>query len=71
MLKIQHGLAGFFAGMFTGFLLGLLELRIIDRDKHHFLPFFVLSLTIITCAITGLLIGLKLAARKKNKHRRP
>ncbi len=69
MLRIQHGLAGFFIGVFTAFLLGLIELRIVDSNRHPSLLFFVISLTVIVCGITGMIIGLRIAEKKKNKHR--
>ncbi|MEP7165166.1 MAG: hypothetical protein ABI741_10740 [Ferruginibacter sp.] len=65
MLKIQYGIAGFFTGAFTGLLLGLVEMRIIDNLKHPAgLLFILIALTIMICGISGLLKGLNIARKK-------
>ena len=64
MLKIQHGIAGFFAGAFTGLLLSLLEMRMIDNAKHPAMLFIVNSITVIACGIAGMAKGLRIADKK-------
>jgi uncharacterized membrane protein len=64
MMKIQYGIAGFFAGAFIGLLLGLIERRIIDNEKHPAALFFVMALTVIVCGIAGMVKGLHMAKKK-------
>jgi uncharacterized membrane protein YfcA len=66
MLKIQYGFAGFMIGAFTGILIGAIEMRLINDSKYALL-FFVIALTIIICGITGMRIGIRMAARKMKK----
>ena len=66
MLKIQYGIAGFFCGAFTGLLLGLIEMRLINNKDHPAMLFIVIALTIIVCGIIGIKKGLKIATKKMN-----
>ncbi|MEO6671434.1 MAG: hypothetical protein ABIN36_18265 [Ferruginibacter sp.] len=64
MRRIQHGIAGFFTGAFIGLLLGLMESRIINGEKHSALLFIVVALTVIICGITGIILGFRLLKKK-------
>jgi ABC-type xylose transport system permease subunit len=64
MLKIQYGIAGFFIGAFTGLLLGLVEMRIINSSKHPTRLFITIAVTIIVCGIIGVNKGLKIARKR-------
>lgn len=64
MLKIQYGIAGFFSGAFLGLLLGLLEMRFIDQEKHPAMLFIVIAITVIICGLLGVRKGLSMAGRK-------
>ncbi|MEO6490805.1 MAG: hypothetical protein ABIO04_12755 [Ferruginibacter sp.] len=64
MLRIQYGMAGFFVGAFLGLLLGILEMHIINKEKHPAMLFIVIALTIITCGIIGISGGVSMARKK-------
>lgn len=65
MLKIQHGLAGFFIGAFVGFLIGLIEMRLVgNRPDAPTILFFLIGLTVLFCAILGMIKGLQIARKK-------
>lgn len=66
MLKIQYGIAGFFAGAFIGLLLGLFEMKIVDNEKHPAMLFFLISLTVISSGIFGAVKAVKIAKKKLN-----
>ena len=64
MMKIQYGMIGFFTGAFTGLLLALIEMRMINSSKHPAMLFIAIALTIIFCGIAGMLKGLKIAKKR-------
>lgn len=64
MLKIQYAFVGFFCGAFIGLLIGLIEMRLIDSNKHPAMLFIVMALTVIVCGITGIRKGLSMARKK-------
>ena len=66
MRKIQHGIAGFFTGVFVALLLVLVEGRIIG-SKHPALLFIVNALTVFVCGIIGIAQGLRIERRKSKK----
>ena len=63
MLKIQYGIAGFFAGIFAGLLLILAE-RALIGDNRATTVFFVGAATIIICAVAGMTKGIRMAKKK-------
>ena len=65
MKNLQYAIAGFFIGAFTGLLFGLIEMRILDNEKHPAMLFIVIALTIIILGITGMRKGIAIARRKK------
>jgi len=67
MRKIQYGIAGFFAGAFTGLLLSLVEMRIINGQKHPARLFLIVALTVILCGIFGLMKALQIEKKSTNK----
>ena len=67
MRKIQHGIAGFFTGVFIGFLIILLERKFIDNNEHAALLFIVNALTVFICGIIGIAQGLRIEKRKSKK----
>ncbi len=64
MMKIQYGIAGFFRGAFIGLLIGLVEMRIIDREKHPAMLFIILALTVMVLGIAGAVKAINIARRK-------
>jgi hypothetical protein len=67
MVKIQYGIAGFFCGVFTGFLFVLVELRLIDNTKYPNKSLVVIAATIILCGTIGIYQGLKLEKKRRIK----
>ncbi len=65
MVKIQYGLAGFFSGVFIGFLLTLVEMRFMEYSRHPSRMFALVAFTIIFCAISGIAVALKILQQKK------
>ncbi len=65
MLKIQYGIAGFFSGVFIGFLIALFEMRFIDYARYPTRIMAIVAFTIIFCGISGIVIALKILKRKK------
>ncbi|MEO7768025.1 MAG: hypothetical protein ABIS01_11385 [Ferruginibacter sp.] len=62
-MKIQYGIAGFLIGIMLGLLLGLIEMKwMMGRRMDDFIP-FVMGITVITAAVTGIIGGRKLAKR--------
>ncbi|MFT3910190.1 MAG: hypothetical protein QM737_12245 [Ferruginibacter sp.] len=67
MRKIQHGIAGFFSGVFIGFLIILIERKFIDNNEHAALLFIVNAFTVLICGIVGIAKGLRIEKRKSKK----
>ena len=67
MEKIQYGIAGFFSGVFIGFLITLLERKFIDINEHAASLFIVNALTVFVCGIFGIVQGLRLLKKKLKK----
>lgn len=65
MVKIQYGIAGFFSGVFIGFLIALFEMRLIDYTRYPTRIMAMVAFTIMVCAISGIVISLKILKRKK------
>jgi ABC-type uncharacterized transport system permease subunit len=63
-MKIQYGIAGFVIGIMTGLLLGLLEMRLTKHFKLDTILPFAIGITVIACAITGIVVGIRIARRQ-------
>ncbi|MDO9375258.1 MAG: DUF5957 family protein [Ferruginibacter sp.] len=61
MRKIQFGIAGFVTGIMLGLLLGLAEMRLLQQHINPAIIPFMIGITVIFCAITGVVIGMKKA----------
>ena len=61
MRKIQFGIAGFAAGVMMGLLVGLAELRMLQGHIDPAILPFLIGITVVFCAITGVVIGMKKA----------
>ena len=59
MRKIQFGIVGFVTGIMMGVLLGLAEMRIFRSLQNSMMLPFVIGLTILAAAVTGVVIGIK------------
>ena len=59
MRKIQFGIAGFAAGIMLGLLFGLAEMRLLQGHIDPAIIPFMIGITVIVCAITGVTIGVK------------
>jgi len=69
MLKVQYGIAGFFTGIFIGFLMGLVEMRFIDNAKHPAMLFIVIALTLLACGIAGSRMAISLLKKNTGKEK--
>ena len=67
MLRFQYAVAGFFISAFIGLLIGMIEMRFIDAEKHAALLFIVMALTIISSGVTGMIIAVKIASKKMKR----
>lgn len=63
-MKLQYAIAGFLIGIMTGLLLGLVEMKL-TRHLHldAALPFLI-GITVIACAVTGIVTGIRMARRR-------
>lgn len=59
-MKIVFGIAGFVTGVMLGLLLGLVEMRLISGFEMGAATPFIVGVTVITTAITGIVTGLKM-----------
>lgn len=59
MRKIQFAIVGFVTGIMLGLLLGLAEMRIFKQLQNSMMLPFVIGITILAAAITGVVIGVK------------
>ncbi|MEO5891502.1 MAG: hypothetical protein ABIQ31_14715 [Ferruginibacter sp.] len=62
-MKIQYAIAGFVIGIMTGLLIGLLEMKLIMHLHGSTIIPFVIGVTVIGCAITGIVTGIRMARR--------
>ena len=62
-MKMQYGIAGFLIGILSGLLLGIIEMKIMKRLQQETIMPFVIGITVIASAVTGIYIGLKIAKR--------
>ena len=62
-MKIQYGIAGFLIGILSGLLLGIIEMKMMKRLQQETMMPFVIGITVIASAITGVYLGLKIARR--------
>jgi hypothetical protein len=67
MRKIQHGIAGFFSGVFIGFLIILFERKFIDINEHAFLLVIVNVFTVFICGIIGISQALRIEKNTRIK----
>lgn len=63
MKKIQYGITGFVIGIMMGLLFGLAEMKLFRRLQHSPMLPFVMGITVIASAITGVSIRIKKARR--------
>jgi hypothetical protein len=63
-MKIQYAIVGFVIGIMTGLLLGVVEMKLIRGESRDSLLPFVIGVTVITCIITGVRTGIKIANKK-------
>ena len=64
MRRIQYGITGFVAGIMIGLLIGLVEMKLFKRLQSSAALPFVVGITVITSAITGVSMGIKRAKRE-------
>jgi ABC-type antimicrobial peptide transport system permease subunit len=62
-MKIQYGIAGFVIGIMSGLLFGLIEMKLMMRLHQDTIIPFVIGITVIACAVTGIVTGVKIAKR--------
>jgi|GEM_PF-3306518 len=63
MKKIQYGIIGFVTGILLGLLIGIIEMKLMKRLQcETFMP-FVIGITVIASAVTGVVTAIKLSRR--------
>lgn len=63
MKKIQYGIVGFVVGIMTGLLFALAEVKLFKQFHNANMLPFVVGITVITSAVTGVSLGVKKAKR--------
>ena len=58
-MKIQYGIAGFLIGIMSGLLVGVIEMKIMMGMHYDTAIPFVIGLTVIGCAVTGVAVGVR------------
>ena len=62
-MKIQYGIAGFVIGIMSGLLAGLIEMKFMMRLHMATIMPFVIGTTVIGCAVTGIVVGVRMVKR--------
>lgn len=63
-MKIIYGIVGFVIGIMVGLMISLFEMKLLrGTGKETIIP-FVSIITVITCIITGVVLGVKKAGRR-------
>jgi hypothetical protein len=63
-MKIVYGISGFAAGVLAGLLLAVLETKLLMQLHRETITPFVIGATVLICIITGIVTGVKLAAKR-------
>ena len=63
-MKIVYGISGFAAGVMAGLLLGVLETKLLIRLHQEAIVPFVIGITVLISVIAGIVIAVKLAAKR-------
>jgi hypothetical protein len=62
-MKIQYGIAGFAIGIMLGLLIGIAEMKMLRYFEQQTILPFVIGLTVLTCAVSGIFIGIRISNR--------
>jgi hypothetical protein len=62
-MKIQYGITGFAIGIMSGLLIGIAEMKMLKYFEQQIILPFVIGLTVLTCAVAGIFIGIRLSKR--------
>ncbi|MDN3654933.1 hypothetical protein QWZ08_04785 [Ferruginibacter paludis] len=63
-MKIFYGISGFAAGVMAGILLAVLETKLLIQLHRETLTPLIIGATVLICIITGIVTGVKLAAKR-------
>ena len=64
-MSIINGIVGFIVGILSALLLGIIEMKLLKRFQLEPLIPFVIGITVLASALTGIIIGIKIAKRKR------
>ncbi len=63
-MKIQYGIAGFVTGILLSLLIGIIEMKIMKHLQYETITPFLIGLTVISCALAGVFVGVKMSKLK-------
>jgi hypothetical protein len=63
-MKIQYGIAGFAIGILLSLLIAIVEMKIMKHLQQETITPFLIGLTVIGCALAGIIIGVRVSKGK-------